>query len=199
MKSLGLICFGILLLGFAMVVLVLRISGRIVCLNTSQPLEIISDMDHQKRLKEDYIDNFYNLQTINELPKRGSVPLESIRYPFEPHQFELAERAFSNPISPTTFSLKRGEVLFKRFCVVCHGKDGKGNGWIVTKVQLSEGEEGFPPPKDLTSQSTMNLPDSRIFHIISSGQNLMFPYNSKLSDFDKWCLISYIRKLQNLQ
>lgn len=199
MKSLWLIYLGILLLGFAMVVLILRVSGHIVCINSSQPLEIISDMDHQRRLKEGYLDNFYNLRTINELPNKSAVPLESIKYPFEPYQFELAERAFRSPISPTTFSLKRGEVLFKRFCVVCHGMDGKGNGWIVTKVQLSEDEEGFPPPKDLTSQNTMNLPDSRIFHIISSGQNLMFPYNNKLSDFDKWCLIYYIRKLQNLQ
>lgn len=199
MKSLWPICLGILLLGSAMVVLILRVGGHIVCVNSSQPLEIISDMDHQKKLKEGYIDNFYNLRTINELPQKNSLPLESIKYPFEPHQFELAERVFSNPISPTSFSLKRGEVLFKRFCVVCHGKDGKGNGWIVTKVQLSEDEEGFPPPKDLTSQNTMNLSDSRVFHIISSGQNLMFPYTNKLSDFDKWCLIYYIRKLQNLQ
>lgn len=199
MKSLGLICLGILLLGSAIVIMILRVSGRIVWINSSQPLEIISDMDHQKKLKEGYLDNFYNLQSINELPKQGSVPLESIKYPFEPYQFEFAEETFSNPISPTPFALQRGATLFKRFCVVCHGKYGKGDGWIITKVQLSEDEEGFPPPKDLTSQSTMSLPDTRIFHIISSGQNLMFPYNNKLSDFDKWCLIYYIRKLQNLQ
>ncbi len=199
MRSIVLIYLGILFLGVVTSVLLLRVSGKIVYINSLQPMEIISDMDNQKKLKEGYIDKFYNLQSTNKLSGKIGFPLESIDYPFEPHQFEYAEVSFSNPISPSSFSLRRGETLFKRFCVVCHNEDGKGNGWIITKVQLADNEEGFPPPKNLTSQNTMNLSDSRIFHIISSGQNLMFSYNDKLSDFDKWCLIYYIRKLQNLQ
>lgn len=33
---------------------------------------------------------------------------------------------------------------------------------------LGEGEEGFPPLKDLTSKTTKNLTDGRLFHILST-------------------------------
>lgn len=158
-------------------------------------LQIIADMDNQNKLSQD---NFYNIHKA--FPKQFSVmnnyPKQSLFYPFEPQEFSEPEKKFTNPLPRTSFVLMRGKTLFHRFCIPCHDVDGKGNGPVVTQVVLKEDEEGFPPPKDLTSETTKKLSDGRLFHILSAGQNLMFSYHDKLTDFDKWALIHYLRELQ---
>ncbi len=179
------------------VYLVLRYFGYITVQNRRQPLEIISDMDHQNKLKADFIpyDEEGKVRDVRLNP--NAIPLEDAFYPLLPYEIEKAENLEINEIPADSFMLKRGELLFLRFCVPCHGLDGRGNGPIVTKVQLSEEEEGFPPPKDLSSEGTKMLSNKRLFHILGAGQNLMFPFHSQLTYFDKWSLIHYIRKLQN--
>ncbi|MGQ9818393.1 MAG: c-type cytochrome [Candidatus Kapaibacteriales bacterium] len=157
-------------------------------------------MDYQNKLTPNYFSTFFDERTMNVLPLLESAPLEANIYRYEPHEFKEAEPKFNkNPIPLNDFTLKRGEVLFERNCVFCHGEDGKGRGEIVTNVILKEDEEGFPQPKDLTSKSAKKLTDGRLFHILSVGQNLMFPFHDRLNSFDKWCIVHYIRKIQNLQ
>jgi len=159
-------------------------------------MQIISDMDNQSKLSYDYLGKITQIN-FNALPLRESYPRLQMFYKYEPQEFEVPESTYKNPLTKTPLIFERGNVLFQRFCVPCHNVDGKGDGPIVTQVVLAPEEEGFPKPKDLTSESTRKMSDGRLYHILSAGQNLMFPINEKLSDLDKWCLVIYIRELQN--
>ncbi|MGB9771668.1 MAG: c-type cytochrome [Candidatus Kapaibacteriota bacterium] len=174
----------------------------LLCLNLgilnfkkSYQLQVISDMDNQNKLSNDNLYRFAPLIS-DAFPLANSYPTKPLIYRFEPQDYSIPEKIFTNPLPKTNFVVSRGKTLFRRFCIPCHNEDGKGKGPIVTKVELKADEEGFPPPKDLTSESTRKMTDGRLFHILSAGQNLMFSFHDKLTIFDKWALIHYIRELQ---
>lgn len=70
-----------------------------------------------------------------------------------------------------------GKVIFKTYCVACHGEDGK---------------LGLNGAKDYT-QSTLNL-EERIA-IITNGKNLMTPYKDVLKEEEIKAVAEYTMKL----
>jgi mono/diheme cytochrome c family protein len=89
----------------------------------------------------------------------------------------------------TPAELKRGEGLFDRFCMVCHGPAAKGNGPIV-------GGGKFPFAPDLTAQTTVQRSDGYIYSMIRMGRGLMPPYGERLDNEDRWYVVAYVRQLQ---
>lgn len=182
------------------ILLVLILTGQLTFRINIEPFEIISDMDIQNKPNITFNSQFFDSKRKNFLPILESSPLDNSFYRYLPHEFSKVENVLkSNPVTLNDYILLRGKILFERNCVICHGESGKGDGEIVTKVILKEDEEGYPNPKDLTSKTTQKLSDGRLFHILSAGQNLMFSFNDRLNNFDKWCVIHYIRTIQNLQ
>ena len=129
-------------------------------------------------------------------PPENSIPSNVHIYPFSPVEFAKAESTYTNPLTATEDILNYGKHLFQVHCIYCHGTDGKGGGPVITEVELEEDEEGFPVPPDLTAERTKNLSDARIFHILSAGQNLMFPVAHKLNESERWALVLHLRELQ---
>jgi mono/diheme cytochrome c family protein len=119
-------------------------------------------------------------------PPPGTVPTDSRPYPFAPNEAARAE-ALTNPIPPTTASLQYGQLQYETTCIVCHGADGKGHGYVVPP---------FPQPPDLTAQRVRSWPDGRIYHVIVNGQGRMWSYKNQLSEMERWAVINYIRALQ---
>jgi mono/diheme cytochrome c family protein len=72
-------------------------------------------------------------------------------------------------------------------CVVCHGPEGDGQGYIVPI---------YPMPPSLHSLKVRNWPDGRIFHVITRGQNLMPSYATQILPEDRWAVIHYVRALE---
>jgi len=168
-------------------------SGTIAFITKSQPYEVIADMDHQKKLKtQEYYKLFDDTISIFT-PPNNTVPRDREIYRFSPVEFDSAINKYHNPFVPSEFIIAKGKNLFEIYCSPCHGYDGKGKGTIISKVKLKDGEEGFPAPADLTRLETKKLPDSRIFHILSAGQNLMFPVYFKLDENERWAVVTYIR------
>jgi mono/diheme cytochrome c family protein len=59
----------------------------------------------------------------------------------------------------------QGPVLYRAYCAVCHGKDGKGGGPLAKSLKV--------PPPDLTRLATRNggsFPMARIQRIISGEE-----------------------------
>ena len=120
------------------------------------------------------------------MPVAGTVPRNHQFYAYAA-DIEAAGRELKNPLQRTAETLKRGQVLYNSYCIVCHGVAGEGNGTIVPK---------YPMPPSLQSDKIKTYPDGKIYHVITVGQNLMPSYASQIDSIDRWAVIHYIRALQ---
>ena len=95
----------------------------------------------------------------------------------------------ANPVPMSEDNLTYGEYLYTEQCAVCHGSDGAGGGTIV--------EAGhFPAPPTLNSDNLRRESDQDIYDVITNGQGLMWSYDSKLTEIERWAVVNYIRVLQ---
>jgi len=124
---------------------------------------------------------------VNRNPVPGTVPRGFTPYRLAQEDTVAAMRELSNPLPRTADVLGRGQRVFLNTCVVCHGELGDGQGYIVPI---------YPMPPSLLSEKVRAWPDSRIFHIISRGQNLMPSYASQILPEDRWAAVHYVRALQ---
>lgn len=95
-----------------------------------------------------------------------------------------------NPVEPTEISLARGEQLFNRACVPCHGTTGAGDG-PVTRVAPAL-------VRSLLEPSTEALTDGYIYSMIRVGRGQMPQYGHQISHYDRWHVVNYLRQLQGL-
>jgi cytochrome c553 len=93
-----------------------------------------------------------------------------------------------------THSERTGQRLFDKYCVVCHGQDGQGDGFNAYNLE--------PRPRNLADTTYMNkLSDARLSEIVSTGGRgtgksaLMPAYGSTLSTSEVKDLVNYIRYL----
>jgi len=129
---------------------------------------------------------------------RGAAPF---RYGPEPEEAERAGRELTNPFAPSAPTepgaadvpddpavLARGAELYGRFCVVCHGPDGAGFGPVVLR--------GMLPPPAMQGANAMEMPDGKMFHVLTRGQGKMASYAAQVAPEDRWKVIRHVRKLQ---
>ncbi len=71
-------------------------------------------------------------------------------------------------------NLARGKQVYEKYCLACHGPQGKGDG--ATQFD--------PPVADLTASDVLVKPDSRLLKSIHEGRpnTAMDAWKSKLSD-----------------
>jgi mono/diheme cytochrome c family protein len=185
-------------------VLVLGLSG---CLHSEPTYIYMPDMVYQPALKA---------QSVGSMrpPVKGTIPRDFVPYPYSniggaapipgspeakaaaAHPRAAATDAnypgkeLKNPLRPTLTVLKRGQVVFNTYCIVCHGPAGMGDGSVVPR---------FPRPPSLQSDKVRNWPDGNIYHVITMGQNMMPSYASQIAPGDRWAVIHYVRALQRSQ
>ena len=96
-----------------------------------------------------------------------------------------------NPTDPTNpASLARGEELYLRWCVVCHGPDGVGaNAYIA-------GLHPVLPAYNLSGELVAGYSDAYLYAMIRVGRGLMPEYGSRVAHFDRWHVVNYVRQLQ---
>ncbi len=142
-------------------------------------------------------------------PPEGSVPFASGNFPVGPGsvnlgepeagpipepatQVQLVQQApevteIPNPVSSTTASLARGEVLFNRSCSPCHGTSGDGAGPVT--------QSGIPSFSLLTPQAA-SYTDGYLYTLIRIGRGIMPAYGHQITHFDRWHIVNYLRQLQ---
>jgi putative copper export protein/mono/diheme cytochrome c family protein len=96
--------------------------------------------------------------------------------------------------SPTDFSaasIARGQVVFARTCVACHGVDGEGDGPAAVSLHIK--------PADLTMPHLWEHTDGELFWWLTHGIDdpeggLAMPgFAASLPVDDRWAAIDYIR------
>jgi len=81
-------------------------------------------------------------------------------------------------------NLARGKKLYEKYCMACHGPQGRGDG----AVQFD------PPVADLTSSEVLMKPDSRLLQSIHEGRpnTAMDTWKRVMSDEATRDVLAYI-------
>jgi hypothetical protein len=118
------------------------------------------------------------------MPVAGTVSRGHLPYIIKD---ENAAGTFSNPLPRTAEVLKKGREDYMTYCSVCHGVLGDGK----TSLTAAYGAK----PASYHAQTTRDLSDGKIFHVITSGKNSM-PSYTELSEDERWGAVHYVRALQ---
>jgi mono/diheme cytochrome c family protein len=81
--------------------------------------------------------------------------------------------------------------MYDRMCAVCHGIDGIGtNAYIVSRHPIL-------PAYNLAGAQVQGYSDQYIYGMIRVGRGLMPEYGSRVTHFDRWAIVTYVRRLQD--
>ncbi len=93
-----------------------------------------------------------------------------------------------SPVAATPQSLEEGEKYYNRYCYVCHGMEGLGDGPVIKR--------GFYP-LNLTTPGVIARTDGYIYAYIRYGGKVMMPsYRESITSDQAWDIVNYVRKLQ---
>ncbi len=141
---------------------------------------------------ETYSENpvYDDASTMRE-PAEGSIPRGYIpfRFTIEEGERERAGVELRNPFSGNTHVLDRGKLVYENFCIMCHGKEGKGEGYLYSSGLYAA------LPRSLVNDVARDLKDGEIYHTISLGFGSMGAHKSLLRPEDRWKTITYIRQV----
>ncbi|HUI64087.1 MAG TPA: cytochrome c [Bacteroidota bacterium] len=103
------------------------------------------------------------------------------------------------PAAPViSYEERQGRVLYEKYCLVCHGKEGRGDGFNAYNLD--------PHPRDFSDSTYMAaLSDAQIVRTISGGGRsvnkspLMPAYGWTIDKADLSYIASYIRTFAGRQ
>lgn len=154
--------------------------------------EFLPDMAHQPHFRATEMNPYFPDGATLRAPVEGTVARGHLplAYGASPQEAVRAGEELRSPIleADRSAALARGEVLWRRFCVPCHGSEGGGDGPVVLR--------GVPPPPSLHTHKARHMADGQLFHILTFGQGNMPAYASQLTREDRWRVILFVRSLQ---
>lgn len=92
------------------------------------------------------------------------------------------EAAISNPLEYTLENVTLGKAIYTKNCKSCHGDPGKNNPLALV-----------PSPVDIASEKMQINSEGSLFYKITSGKGVMPPFESTISEGDRWLLVSFIQ------
>ncbi|HBH06278.1 MAG TPA: cytochrome C [Flavobacteriales bacterium] len=171
-------------------VTLLLLIGLTGCTENSPGLEYMPDMYRSPALEPNQTYDFYENGMAARVPAPNTIPrgYEPFPYPNNMDGYEAAGANLKNPLPYSDEHMKEGKVLYGKFCIHCHGKNGEGNGSVP---EYSD----YPNPPSYKGY-IKDLPAGKIFFSIHYGKNLMGSHASQISKEDRWKLVFYVQKLQ---
>lgn len=91
------------------------------------------------------------------------------------------QSAVTNPSKYNLENIQSGKELYIRNCQSCHGDPGQNNPLALV-----------PVPLDMASEKMHLNSEGDMFYKISTGRGVMPPFESSLSENDRWKLINFI-------
>ncbi len=130
---------------------------------------------------------------MRDMVGRGRMPMSRVRHHIVMRRgLPAPYRGRKNPLRPTPEVLRKGRVLYEKYCQVCHGASGRGDG------PAAEGLD--PRPTDIARSAKMPMAsDAYLFWTLSEGGaavgSAMPPFRDALGEDEIWSLILYLREL----
>lgn len=103
----------------------------------------------------------------------------------QPWQAPAEALALENPVKNDPNAVAIGKGLYAQKCADCHGKEGKGNGWMSKQI--------LRPPTNLASKVVQANTDGELFWKITNGKSPMPSTRVRFTDQERWYIVSYIR------
>ncbi|MCU0432053.1 MAG: cytochrome c [Bacteroidia bacterium] len=142
-----------------------------------------------------YINTVTGDSLSNRLPAAGSIPRGFTVFPYaNTAEGDSLAKAFwtykSLGMQRSEANEKAGEELYNRYCMVCHGKKGDGNGPIVVS-------EKYPnmPPSYIARMKENNLSEGHIYHVVTYGKGVMGSHASQLNPQERMQVAQYVQLL----
>jgi len=92
-----------------------------------------------------------------------------------------------NPVKGDGRTVERGDKLFHKYCVACHGAEGTADGTLAKRL-------GYKPA-NLSLERMEKLTDGEVYWKISKGRAPMPAFEAQLSSRERWDLVSFVRTL----
>ncbi|MEJ2481805.1 MAG: cytochrome c [Gemmatimonadota bacterium] len=166
-------------------------SFRVLALPVVATLVLTGCDDQVKRVP--WFKTMFRTESVRTYEVEHRLPPEGAVYVGAPRHLDLlaADTLAVNPLTATPEVLEQGEVLFLRYCVMCHGPEGAGDGPVV-------GENRLPPLPTLnllSDRAKNDLSDGYIWGMIANGRGVMPSYR-RIPHRSRWQIVEYVRSLQ---
>lgn len=136
---------------------------------------------------------WFRSQGISTREAPGPVEIDAARA-LRHYMIPSAERARQNPQPATKETIRAGLEHFADHCASCHANDGSG--------ETALGQGLYPRAPDMRQDSTQQLSDGALFHIVEHGVKLTgmpgLGNGSPESEEASWHLVHFIRHLPSL-
>ena len=93
-----------------------------------------------------------------------------------------------NPLAGNVASIDSGKKIYTKYCVVCHGSKGMGDGIAAAGLN--------PKPANHSSEAVQKQTDGAIFWKTTTGRPPMAGYGKTFNDDQRWQLVNYMRTLK---
>ena len=104
----------------------------------------------------------------------------------------VQESVLDGRLQSLSYEQRQGKHLYVKYCVVCHGTEGKGDGFNAFNLD--------PKPRNFTDSHYMNaLSDERLLETISEGgrgvnKSIQMPsWGGRLTNIERTYVAAFIR------
>jgi mono/diheme cytochrome c family protein len=124
-----------------------------------------------------------------QLPVEGTIARghHVYDYPNTNEGYDAAKLNLKNPLEISEKNTEKGKVLYGMYCVVCHGKQGDGQGDLVKNEKFL----GIPNYKD------RDITEGSVYHVLMYGKGLMGSHSSQLTYEERWQIVQHVQTLRN--
>jgi mono/diheme cytochrome c family protein len=96
-----------------------------------------------------------------------------------------------NPLKGIVGATKTGKKLYGKYCTICHGAKGKGDGMAGAALN--------PRPANFTKDKFQNQTDGAIHWKLTEGRSPMASYKTILNEEQRWQLVNYMRTFKKVK
>jgi mono/diheme cytochrome c family protein len=101
--------------------------------------------------------------------------------------------SLTNPVKDRANAAQIGRELYLQRCSDCHGREGKGNGYMSALLKR-DGKR--ITPTNLASQMVQANTDGELFWKITNGKSPMPASRVRFDDEQRWYIVTFLRTLK---